>query len=184
MKEKRMKRNGMYVLHFNVPAIVGRQLIYLRGKQFLGRVTALCFLPYAGLLSTEEIDNHAEQFEAVDTTLVIVSSGARPLHRLWADEPAQPRTAVLGDLCGRLHRLFGVKMSESSAWCHTFIIDGEGILRLRLTHHFVERDLDRLRQMMAKKVSVTADGYPSASVSDDDRTECFPDESTKSFMNV
>ena len=108
--------------------------------------------------------------------LVIVSSGVRSLHRLWADEPAQPRTAVLGDLCGRLHRSFGVRMSKSSVWCHTFIIDGEGILRLRLTHHFVERDLDTLRQMTASKVPVAPHGYPSASTAED--------VSTKSFMGI
>jgi len=32
MKEKLMKRNGMYALDFNAPALDGGQLIYLRGS--------------------------------------------------------------------------------------------------------------------------------------------------------
>lgn len=143
-----MKRNGMYALDFHSPALVEGHLTYLRGTQYMNRVVALCFLPYVGLLSADEIDPHAAMFEAVGATLLIVSSGVRPLDRLWIGQPVKPNTPVLADLCGRLHRLFGVAAAERSARCHTFMIDQKGILRLRVTHDFVDRDLETLRKIV------------------------------------
>lgn len=140
-----MKRNGMHALDFHGPALVERHLTYLRGTRYMNRVVVLCFLPYVGLLSADEIDRHAARFEEAGATLLIVSSGGRPLHRLWIEQQNKPNTPVLGDLCGRLHRLFGVAAAERSARCHTFMIDQEGILRLRVTHDFVDRDLETLR---------------------------------------
>jgi hypothetical protein len=37
----------------------------LRGKQFMGRLVALCFLPHAALLASEEIDHQGQGFQAV-----------------------------------------------------------------------------------------------------------------------
>lgn len=143
-----MKRNGMYALDFQGPAMVEGQSTYLRGARYVNRVVALCFLPYVGLLSADEIDQHAVQFEEAGATLLIVSSGGRPLHRLWIEQQNKPNTPVLGDLCGRLHRLFGVATAERSARCHTFMIDRKGILRLRVTHDFVDNDLETLRKII------------------------------------
>jgi len=143
-----MKRNGMHALDFHGPALVEGHLTYLRGTRYMNRVVVLCFLPYVGLLSADEIDRHAARFEEAGATLLIVSSGGRPLHRLWIEQQNKPNTPVLGDLCGRLHRLFGVAAAERSARCHTFMIDQEGILRLRVTHDFVDRDLETLRKIV------------------------------------
>jgi len=144
-----MKRNGMYALDFHSPALVGGDLTYLCGTRYVNRVVALCFLPYFGLLSTEEIDRHATRFDEVGATLLIVSSGVRPLHRLWVGQPGKPSTPVLSDLCGRLHRSFGVAAAaERSARCHTFMIDRKGILRLRVAHDFVDRDMEMLRKIV------------------------------------
>ena len=143
-----MKRNGMYALDFQGPAMIEGHLTYLRGTQYMNRVVALCFLPYAGLLSVDEIDRQAAQFEEVGATLLIVSSGVRPLDRLWIGQPVKPNTPVLADLCGRLHRSFGVAAAERSVRCHTFMIDRKGILRLRITHNFVDRDLKTLRKII------------------------------------
>jgi alkyl hydroperoxide reductase subunit AhpC len=143
-----MKRNGMHALDFHGPALVEGHLTYLRGTHYVNRVVALCFLPYVGLLSADEIDPHAARFEAVGATLLIVSSVARPLDRLWIGQPVKPNTPVLADLFGRLHRLFGVAAAERSARCHTFMIDQKGILRLRVTHDFVDRDLETLRKIV------------------------------------
>ena len=68
-----MKRNGMHALDFHGPALVEGHLTYLRGTQYVNRVVALCFLPYVGLLSADEIDLHAARFEEVGATLLIVS---------------------------------------------------------------------------------------------------------------
>ena len=143
-----MKRNGMHALDFHGPALVEGHLTYLRAMRYTNRVVALCFLPYAGLLSAEEIDRHAARFEEVGATLLIVSSGVRPLDRLWNGQPVKPNTPVLADLCGRLHRLFGVVAAERSARCHTFMIDQKGLLRLRVTHDFVDRNLETLRKIV------------------------------------
>lgn len=143
-----MKRNGMFALDIHGPALVGGALTYLRGTRYRNRVVALCFLPYAGLLSAGEIDRHAVRFDEVGATLLIVSSGARPLHRLWIRQPDKPNTPILTDLCGRLRRSFGVAVTEPSARCHTFMIDRKGILRLRVAHEFVEKDLEALRKIV------------------------------------
>lgn len=143
-----MKRTGMHALDFYGTALVGGDLTYLNGTRYMNRVVALCFLPYVGLLSAGEIDRHAARFDKVGATLLIVSSGARPLHRLWIGHPDKPNTPVLEDLCGRLHRLFGVATRERSARCHTFMIDRSGILRLRVTHDFVDYDMEMLRKIV------------------------------------
>lgn len=143
-----MKRNGMHALDFHGPALVGGDLTYLNGTRYLNRVVALCFSPYVGFLSVEEIDWHATRFDKVGATLLIVSSGARPLHRLWIGHPDKPNTPILEDLCGRLHRLFGVAARERSVRCHTFMVDRNGILRLRVAHDFVDHDLETLRKIV------------------------------------
>jgi hypothetical protein len=143
-----MKRNGMYALDFHGPALVGGELTYLGGARYFNRVVALCFLPYVGLLSAGEIDRHAERFDEVGATLLIVNSGVRPLHRLWIGQPDKPNTPVLENLCGRLHRLFGVVTREGSVRCHTFMIDWKGVLRLRVTHDFSDNDLETLRKIV------------------------------------
>lgn len=141
-----MKRNGMYALDFHGPALVGGALTYLRGMRYVNSIVALCFLPYAGLLSPGEIDRQAARFEEIGATLLIVSS--RPLHRLWIGQPGKPNTPVMADLCGQLHRAFGVAATERSARCHTFMIDRKGVLQLRVTHDFVDGDLETLRKIV------------------------------------
>ncbi len=143
-----MKRNGMHALDFHGTALVGGDLTYLNGTRYMNRVVALCFLPYVSLLSAGEIDRHAARFDKVGATLLIVSSSARPLHRLWIGHRDKPNTPVLEDLCCRLHRLFGVPGRMRSARCHTFMIDRKGILRLRVAHDFVDRDMEMLRKIV------------------------------------
>jgi len=172
--ERSMKQNGMQVLNFHVPALVERELIYLRGTRFLGQLVALCFLPYAGLIAADEIDYQARQFEKIGGTLVLVGSGACPLHRLWIDEAESPRAAVLADPCGQLHRLFGVAVSDRSPRCHTLVIDREGTLRLRVTHDFVDGDLETLRGIMALRGTDRFDVGSTQEVSTDSKTEYLP----------
>jgi alkyl hydroperoxide reductase subunit AhpC len=166
-----MKQNGMHVLDFHVPAMVGKQLIYLRGEHLAGRLLAFCFLPYAGLISAEQIDQQADQFQETGATLLIVASGPKPLHRLWTDQAHQPWTAVLADPCRQLHRLFGVQPTEASPRCRTFLIDREGILRLRVTHDFVESDLAALRKIVGLNQGEAGRVYDRAA---DTRTDCLP----------
>ena len=158
-----MKRNGMRALDFHGTALVGGVLTYLNGTRYMNRVVALCFLPYVGLLSAGEIDRHAARFDKVGATLLIVSSGG-PLHRLWIGHQDKPNTPVLEDLCGRLHRLFGVAAREQSARCHTFMIDRNGILRLRVTHDFVDNDLETLRKVVGLTDIRSANAEPDDEV--------------------
>ena len=155
-----MKRNGMRALDFHGPALVGGELIYLRGTRYVNRVVALCFLPYFGFLLTEGIDRYAARFDDVGATLLIVSSGVHPLHRLWIGQPGKLNTPVLSDLCGRLHRSFGVAAAERSARCHTFMIDRKGILRLRIAHEFVDRDMETLCKIVGLTDIRKADTEP------------------------
>ncbi len=142
-----MKRYGMHALDFHGPALVEGALTYLRGARYAKQVVALCFLPYPGIVPAVMIDEQAQGFHDVDATLLIVASGARPLHRLWTAQ-ARPRTAVLADFGGRLHRAFGVAAMELAQRCHTCVIDRSGRLRLRVSHDFIERDLAVLRDVI------------------------------------
>lgn len=144
-----MKQNGIYGLNFKSSALVGGRLTYLHGRQYVGQVVALCFLPYAGLLSADiMIDRHAARFQQIGAALLIVSSGVRPLHRVWMDQAEKPWTPVLADPCGRLQRSFSVAVTQFAPRCHTFVIDRGGILRLRVSHDFVDGDLDTLRKIV------------------------------------
>ena len=143
-----MKRNGMYALNFNAPALDGGEFTYLRGKHLMGRLVALCFLPCADILTVVEIDRHSQRFHKSGVTLIIVGSGEQPLHRFWTNRRGQPSAIILVDPCRRLHRLFGVRLSEASPVCRTFLIDRNGILRLHLTHDFIHRDLEILSNMI------------------------------------
>ncbi|MGH7216752.1 MAG: hypothetical protein ACREIG_05905 [Nitrospiraceae bacterium] len=154
-----MKRNGMHALDFHGPALVGGEVTYLHGTRYVNRVVALCFVPYVSLLPAEEIERHAARLDEVGATLLIVSSAVRSLDRLWLWHPDKPNTPVLTDLCGRLHRSFGVAV-ERSARCHTFLIDRKGILRLRVTHDFVDRDMETLCKIVGMTDIHKADTEP------------------------
>lgn len=164
-----MNRRGRPVLCFQTPALVDGLLTYFDGMRYRERVVALCFLPYAGLVAPELIDRTAQQFALCDVTLLIVASGVRPLHRLWSDLAVKPTTPVLADLCGRLHRQFDVAAADSMQRCQTFVIDIEGVLRLRVSHDFIERDLILLKELLdtARRVPMPTDyadsGAPCAS---------------------
>ena len=168
-----MKCNGMGVLDFHTPALVRRQFTYLSGRQFIGQLVALCFLPYAGLVAAHRLDHYGRQFQQIDTTLLIAISGPRPFHRLWISPTEKPSTTLLADPCGRLHRRFGVGSIEAAPHCRTFVIDQDGILRLRVTHDFVDGDLDALRNILERK-SVINNATGTREVTVDTKTGIFP----------
>lgn len=145
-----MKRDGMNMLDFCVPALVEGQLSYLCGTRYLGQLVAICFVPPVGLIPAECLDRQAGRFQEIDTVLLIVSPRGWPLHRLWSPHSVKPRTPVLADPCGRLHRSFGVAATEPSPCCHTFLVQREGTFRLALTHDFSESGLENLRQIVVR----------------------------------
>lgn len=142
-----MKQTGTLSLNFRVPALAEKELIYLDSKQFAGRWVALSFLPNLGLMESAFLDHQAEIFGQIDTALLMVSSGARPLHR-WLNCPMKPRVPLLADPLGRLHRSFGVTVAHLPARCHTFLIDRAGILRFHLIHDFTDRGLSALHEIV------------------------------------
>lgn len=143
-----MKRIGAPSLNFRAPALVNGRLTYLGSMQFIGHWTALCFLPYVGIVEPDFLDQQADHLDQIDTTLLIVSSGTRPLHRVWIDRPTTPRTPLLYDPLGRLHRSFGVALAQIPVRCQTFLIDRAGLLRFHLIHDFTDRGLDALHEMV------------------------------------
>lgn len=143
-----MIRIGAPSLNFRAPAFVNGQLTYLGSMQFIGRWTALCFLPYVGIVEPDFLDQQADHLDQIDTTLLIVSSGTRPLHRVWLDRPTTPRTPLLYDPLGRLHRAFGVAVAQTPVRCQTFLIDRAGLLRFHLIHDFTERGLAALQEIL------------------------------------
>ena len=143
-----MKRIGAPSPSFRTPALVDGQLTYLGSTQFAGRWTALCFLPYVGIVEPDFLDHQADRLDRIDTTLLIVSSGTRPLHRLWLDRPTTPRTPLLYDPLGRLHRSFGVAVVQTPVRCQTFLIDRAGLLRFHLVHDFTDRGLSALHEIV------------------------------------
>lgn len=152
-----MKRNGMRALGFQGPALVGGHLTYLHGACYVNKVVALCFLPYPGHVAATMIDSQARRFSDLGAAFLIVASGARPLHRLWVEQRDRPLTPVLADPCGRLHRFFGVAVTAPAQRCHTFVIDRTGILRLRVSHDFIEHDLTVLQELIGASQRAAAD---------------------------
>lgn len=144
-----MKHIGDPMPRFRAPALVAGRLTYLDSAQLIGRWTALCFLPYVGIVEPAFLDHQADRFDWLNTTLVIVSSGTRPLHRVWIDRPTKPRTPLLYDSLGRLHRAFGVVPGQTPVRCWTFLIDRTGLLRYHLVHDFTERGLAALQELPA-----------------------------------
>lgn len=143
-----MKRIGAPSLNFRAPALVAGTLTYLGSTQFIGRWTALCFLPYVGIVEPDWLDDQADRLAQTDTTLLIVSSGTRPLHRVWIDRPTTARTPLLYDPLGRLHRSFGVAPAQIPVRCQTFLIDRAGILRFHLVHDFTDHGLSALQEIV------------------------------------
>lgn len=133
---------------FRAPALVAGRLSYLDSTQFAGRWTALCFLPYVGIVEPDFLDQQANNLDRIDTTLLIVSSGTRPLHRMWIGDTAKPRLPLLTDPLGRLHRSFGVTAAQLPARCQTFLIDRAGLLRFHLVHDFTDRGLGALQEIL------------------------------------
>lgn len=143
-----MYQIGQRTFPFRTPALIDRQLTYLSSTQFAGRWTALCFLPYVGIVEPDFLDHQADHLGQIDTTLLIVSSGTRPLHRVWLDQPTTARTPLLYDPLGRLHRSFGVAPAQIPVRCQTFLIDRAGLLRFHLVHDFTDRGLDALHEIV------------------------------------
>lgn len=156
-----MNRQSTNMLNFRAPALVDGRLTYLSGKQFLGRVAVICFLPYPGIVAAGTLDRQTEEFRRIGVGFLIAISGARPFHRAWNDQEETPRTPVMADPCGRLHRMFGVVAEEPSPRCRTFVIDGGGVLRLRFTHGFIDHDLAAIRHLVALNRLHLAEGVPS-----------------------
>ena len=143
-----MKRIDAPSPSFRAPALVEGRLTYLGSTQFAGRWTALCFLPYVGIVEPDFLDHQADHLDRIDTTLLIVSSGTRPLHRIWLDRPRKPRTPLLYDPLGRLHRSFVVAPAQIPVRCQTFLIDRAGHLRFHLVHDFTDRGLSALHEIV------------------------------------
>jgi alkyl hydroperoxide reductase subunit AhpC len=156
---------------FRVPALVEGRLVYLNSTQFTGRWTALCFLPYVGIVEPAFLDHQADRLDRIDTTLLIVSSGARPLHRVWLDRPTTARTPLLYDPLCRLHRSFGVPPAQIPVRCQTFLIDRAGILRFHLIHDFTERGLSALQEIVTLSQSQDTGGVAATDTVADAREE-------------
>lgn len=150
MLRKMMRQIGDRAPRFRVPALANGHLSdYFDSVLFRGRWVALSFLPYVGVIDITFFNRQAETFKQIDTVLLIVNSGSRPLHRLWIGCAEKPRIALLADPLGRLHRSFGITAIPPHAKCRTFLIDSEGILRLHVSHDFNEAGLSALREVIA-----------------------------------
>lgn len=168
-----MKQNGMYALDFHGPALMGGDLTYLHARRYADRIVALCFLPDVSRVSVKMIDRLAQRFEDLDVALLFVASGARPLHRMWIGQPNKPSTPVLADPCGRLHRSFGVAIASPSRRCHSFVIDGSGVLRLCVSHDCTERDLTLLLDLIVSSRSHKKTWGPDETKSVSGRAACM-----------
>lgn len=169
-----MNRASKRLLKFHGPALIGGLLGYFRGAHYANRVVALCFVPYAGRLSGHMIDNHAQRFQNVSAALLIVAPGPLPLHQLWIDQRDKPITPVLADPCRRLHRAFTVAVQEPAQHCQTFVIDRTGVVRLRVSHDFIEHDLTILQEAIGSSQSRMIHPLMSQSDALDIGTACSP----------
>ncbi len=123
-----MRRIGERAPRFRVPALIGGALTYIDSAQFQGRWTALCFVPYVGLVETAFLDHQANTFAQINTVTV--------------------RIPLLTDPLGRLHRFFGVTVAQMPVRCQTFLIDPDGIIRFHLVHDLNGRGMDALLEII------------------------------------
>ena len=166
-----MKRIGAPSPSFRTPALVDGQLTYLGSTQFAGRWTALCFLPYVGIVEPDFLDHQADRLDQLDTTLLIVCSGTRPLHRMWLDRSTTACTPLLYDPLCRLHRSFGVPPAQIPVRCQTFLIDRAGILHFHLVHDFTDRGLSALHEIVTLSQSQNIGGAAARNAIADAREE-------------
>lgn len=153
-----MQHIGKPAPSFRAPALVAGTLTYLGSTQFAGRWTALCFLPYVGIVEPDFLDHQADRLDRIGTTLLIVSSGTRSLHRMWLNRPTTPRTPLLYDPLGSLHRSFGVPPAQIPVRCQTFLINRAGLLRFHLIHDFTDRGLSALQEIITLSQSQATGG--------------------------
>lgn len=147
-QEDSMIHIGDPLPRFRTPALMAGRLTYLDSAQLIGRWTAICFLPYVGIVEPAFFDHQADRFDRLDTTLLIVSSGTRPLDRVWIDRQTKPRAPLLYDPLWRLHRAFGVVPRQTPVRCQTFLIDRAGLLRYHLVHDFTDHGLSALQEIV------------------------------------
>jgi alkyl hydroperoxide reductase subunit AhpC len=159
--EDAMPHIGQTARCFRAPALIDGRLTYLGSVQFAGRWVALCFLPYVSLVEAAFLDRQAHVFEQLDMALLVVSSGTRPLHRLWRDCPVTTRLPLLADPLGRLHRSFGVAVARMPARCQTFLIDRAGLLRFHLIHDFTDHGLAALQEILTMSQTQESEGIPA-----------------------
>lgn len=171
-----MQRIGNPSPSFRAPALVAGTLTYLDSKQFTGRWTALCFLPYVGIVEPDFLDHQAENLDRIDTTLLIVSSGTRPLHRVWMDRPTKPCTPLLYDPLSRLHRSFGVAPAQIPVRCQTFLIDRAGLFRFHLIHDFTDRGLSAVQEIVKLSQAQNRGGSVGSNLEADTRQEAVKGE--------
>ena len=117
------------------------------------------------------LDHQADHLDRIDTTLLIVSSGTRPLHRVWLDRPTPSGTPLLYDPLSRLHRAFGVAPAQTQVRCQTFQIDRAGFLRFHLIHDFTDRGLSALQEIVTLIQSQDTGGVAATDTIVDAREE-------------
>lgn len=166
-----MQHIGKPAPNFRASALVAGTFTYLDSTQFTGRWMALCFLPYVGIVKPDFLDHQADNLDRIDTTLLIVSSGTRPLHRVWLDHPTTPRTPLLYDPLSRLHWSFGVPPAQIPVRCQTFLIDRAGLLRFHLIHDFTDRGLRALQEIVTLSQSQDTGGVAATDTIADAREE-------------
>ena len=166
-----MQHIGKPAPNFRASALVAGTFTYLDSTQFTGRWMALCFLPYVGIVKPDFLDHQADNLDRIDTTLLIVSSGTRPLHRVWLDHPTTPRKPLLYDPLSRLHWSFGVPPAQIPVRCQTFLIDRAGLLRFHLIHDFTDRGLRALQEIVTLSQSQDTGGVAATDTIADAREE-------------
>ena len=166
-----MQHIGKPAPSFRALALVAGTLTYLGSTQFAGRWTTLCFLPYVGIVEPDFLDHQADNLDRIGTTLLIVSSGTRPLHRMWIGDTAKPRLPLLTDPLGQLHRSFGVTAAQLPTRCQTFLVDRAGLLRFYLIHDFTDRGLGALHEIVTLSQAQDTGGVAATDTIADAREE-------------
>jgi len=156
---------------FRAPALVDGQFTYLGSMQFIGRWIAVCFLPYVGIVKPDFLDHHAAHLDQINTTHLIVSSGTRPLHRIWLDCPTTLNAPLLYGPLSRLHHTFRVALTQTPVRCQTFLINRVGLLRFHLIHDLTDYGLCALQEIVTLGQSQDTDGVAATDTIMDAREE-------------
>jgi alkyl hydroperoxide reductase subunit AhpC len=135
-------RIGDKVPTFRAAAVCHGGVRYINSAEMNGMWAIVSFLPRPDSLHGRCMPAAAETLNEDDIRVLFVQPG----DSLFVVPPL-PKSMILIDPLGLLHRRFGIRRA-SDLKCRSFVIDPEGILRFQLVHDLNGSGLTMLRELL------------------------------------